>query len=143
MKTASRILIMMILSTSAWADNSGLSSKTFVIPDTGWVHLVFFDIWSNPEEPLKDLPSSLGENVVRVGVQPHMNVTHQQLSKYEASLPESLPLLLDTHFTLMREYDVWELPVHILLYNGEKKFSGDYPEMLEFIESNNLEQHHD
>ena len=135
MKITGIVLLVLSLLTPAWADNPHASADGAIIPRNAWVQLVFFDLWGTPEEIHKTVASIQGLPVTRIGVVPQLNVTQQHIAEYQISHPESAPLMLDTHFTLMRQYDIWELPVHVLLFNGEKRFAGDYPALQAFIKN--------
>ncbi|NRB41989.1 MAG: redoxin domain-containing protein [Pseudomonadales bacterium] len=110
------------------------SIKTFdgqalVLEDSKLTHLIFQDIWNSyeglgEEARVAALPKAFVNNSQQVWVQPGMNVTEAQLAEYQRYYPHVKPLVLDRGYRLMRSLGGWDLPLHVILNDGKKVFSG-------------------
>ncbi len=135
------LFLMLLLTLPAKAENyRTLQGAEIQIPQQGWAHLVFIDLWQSysgegPERVLVQLPTEVREKMFRLWVQPRLNLMEADLQGYQQAFPTSTPLVLDEQFSLMRRYRVWQLPVHVLLRDGEKVFAGSDAELIEFIDS--------
>ena len=97
-------------------------------------HLIFQEIWSSyegqgEEARVAALPKTFLANSQQIWVQPDINVTEAQLAEYQDYFPQVAPLVLDRGFSLMRSFGGWDLPLHIILKNGKKIFSGSGDEL--------------
>jgi peroxiredoxin len=92
-------------------------------------HLIFQEIWSSYENQGEEtrvaaLPKAFIESSQQIWIQPGINVTEAQLTEYQGYFPQVAPLVLDRGFSLMRSLGGWDLPLHVILKNGKKVFSG-------------------
>jgi len=97
-------------------------------------HLVFQEIWSSyeglgEEGRIAELPKVFLANSQQVWVQPGINVTQAQLIEYQGYFPQVKPLVLDRGYHLMRSMGGWDLPLHVILKDGKKVFSGNSEEL--------------
>ena len=97
-------------------------------------HFIFQNIWSSyegqgEEARVAALPKNFLANSQQIWVQPDLNVTEAQLAEYQGYFPQVAPLVLDRGFNLMRSFGGWDLPLHIILKNGKKVFSGGGDEL--------------
>lgn len=97
-------------------------------------HLIFQEIWSSyegqgEEARVASLPNVFTDNSQQIWVQPGINVTEAQLTEYQGYFPQVAPLVLDRGFSLMRSLGGWDLPLHVILKDGEKVFSGNGDEL--------------
>lgn len=137
-----RLLLLLVLSLTLPAQAESyrtLQGAEVEIPKEGWAHLVFIDLWQSysgegPERVLAQLPTQVREKMFRLWVQPRLNLIDADLHAYQQAFPGSTPLVLDDHFAVMRRHGVWQLPVHVLLRDGEKVFTGGDAELIEFID---------
>ena len=97
-------------------------------------HLIFQEIWSSyeglgEEGRVAELPKLFIKNSQQVWVQPGINVTQAQLAEYQGYFPQVKPLVLDRGYRLMRSMGGWDLPLHVILKDGKKVFSGNGEEL--------------
>lgn len=134
------LLITLLLTLPAQAESyRTLNGAELEIPEQGWAHLVFIDLWQSyggegPEQVLDQIPKNVRENMFRLWIQPRLNLIDDDMRDYQQAFPESTPLVIDDHFDLMRQHGVWQLPVHVLLRDGKKVFAGSNVELIEFID---------
>ncbi|MDO6525945.1 hypothetical protein Q4519_09665 [Motilimonas sp. 1_MG-2023] len=141
MKAINKILIAAVTSaaftTSAFAAADQTSISGEVISLDSATHLIFFDVWASyqgagPEQTLAALPKSFSQQFSPVWVQPQINVTPAQLSEFQQFYPDVKPIVLDKGFQLIRQYDVWQSPHHVLLEQGQVVFSGNGQQLIDF-----------
>ncbi|MBY4677750.1 hypothetical protein [Marinobacterium arenosum] len=130
--------MLALLSSSAMADYRSLADQPLSLEQQGWQHLVFVNIWDSyaglgPETLVEQLPASFSQQVQRIWVAPDLNVTEAYLRDYQQAFPASKPLLIDHQYQLMRQYDLWQTPAHVLLKDGKVQFSGNGDELQHFI----------
>jgi len=97
-------------------------------------HLVFQEVWSSyegqgEEDRVALLPKRFTAKSQQVWVQPGINVTDAQLTEYQGYYPHVKPLVLDRSFQLMRSLNAWDIPLHVILNDGKKVFSGNGSEL--------------
>ncbi|BAJ00707.1 hypothetical protein SVI_0736 [Shewanella violacea DSS12] len=103
--------------------------QSLVLQDSKLTHLIFQDIWSSyegqgEEARIAALPKAFVKNSQQVWVQPEINVTESQLAEFQRYYPQVKPLVLDRGYRLMRSQGGWSLPLHVILKDGKKVFSG-------------------
>jgi len=97
-------------------------------------HLIFQEIWSSyeglgEEGRVAELPKLFLTNSQQVWVQPGINITQAQLAEYQGYFPQVKPLVLDRGYRLIRSMGGWDLPLHVILKDGKKIFSGNGEEL--------------
>lgn len=137
---ASLPLLAVLVSSAALAEVRSIN-KTPIDLDNGQVHIVFLDIWNSyhtgePLATVEALPSRYTEGVMFVWVQPQFNVTELQLKEFQSTFPKHRPLVLDTNFSLLRQYGLWETPAHVILNEGRVVFSGNSNGLVEYVRNN-------
>ncbi|HEY7885467.1 MAG TPA: hypothetical protein VIC08_11015 [Cellvibrionaceae bacterium] len=138
-----RLFIFLLTLTclpSAYAETNlkALSGEILTLPQRGWVHLVFFNLWDSygdtgARQTLALLPETFNAQATTVWIQPRINVTDAQLRKFQQEFPEVKPLVVDEGFTLMRHYGHWQLPAHVILHDGTTVFSGTSDAMQNYV----------
>lgn len=108
--------------------------QTLLLDKNKLTHLVFQDVWSSYEGQGEEarvglLPKRFTTKSQQVWVQPGINVTAAQLTEYQGYFPQVKPLVLDRGFHLMRSLNAWEMPLHVILNDGKKVFSGNGSEL--------------
>ena len=103
--------------------------QSLVLQDNKLTHLIFQDIWSSyegqgEEARIVALPKAFVNNSQQIWVQPGINVTQAQLAEFQGYYPQVKPLVLDHGYRLMRSLGGWDLPLHVILNDGNKVFSG-------------------
>ena len=104
--------------------------QQLVLDKTKVQHLVFMNIWdtyegNGAELEINELPELFKQQAQQIWVQPEINVTLAQLHEFQSYYPSFTPLILDKEFALMRALNVWDTPYHVLIQNGQTKFSGN------------------
>lgn len=104
-------------------------------------HLVFQDAWASyggqgEEARVAALPELFLNASEQVWVQPEINITEAQLHEYQGYFPKVTPLVLDRAFTLMRSLGSWDLPLHVIVKDGQQVFSGNGTELQLFTGQN-------
>jgi peroxiredoxin len=97
-------------------------------------HLIFQEIWRSyngqgEEALVAALPKAFIDRSQKVWVQPGINVTDAQLIEFQGYFPQVAPLVLDNGFSLLRSIGDWDLPLHVILKDGKKLFSGNGDEL--------------
>lgn len=100
-------------------------------------HIIFQEIWSSyeglgEEARVAALPLDYRQISQQLWVQPEINITEAQLQEYQGYYPQVKPLVLDRGFRLMRSLGGWDLPLHVILKDGKKVFSGSGTELTAF-----------
>jgi peroxiredoxin len=103
--------------------------------------LIFQEIWSSyegqgEEARVAALPKTFIDISQQVWVQPGINVTEAQLSEYQGYFPQMKPLVLDHGYRLMRSLGNWDLPLHVIIKDGKKVFSGSGEQLSAFALAN-------
>lgn len=143
---AASLLILLGASFSSQADEAEkiklshlhtFDGQPLIFKQGQLTHLIFQEIWSSYEGQGEEsrvvfLPKIFMDNSQQIWVQPEMNVTKAQLTEYQGYYPQVTPLVLDRGFGLMRSLGGWELPLHVILKNGKKVFSGSGEELTTF-----------
>lgn len=114
--------------------------QPITVKENTLTHLVFQEIWTSyeghgEERLLATLPQVFRDNTQTIWVQPGINVTHAQLAEYQGYFPKISPLVLDQGHQLMRSMGGWDLPLHVLLKDGEKVFAGKSEQLSALVES--------
>lgn len=132
-------LIISLGTANSDASSSLDNMETFagqpvVIESSKLTHLIFQEIWSSyeglgEEARVAALPSAFIHGSQQIWVQPGMNVTEAQLTEYQGYYPQVTPLVLDQGYRLMRSLEGWDLPLHVILKDGKKVFSGSGDEL--------------
>ena len=142
LKPVMRILLASIIATlfltSAQAEfNPALKAfdgQPINIDSEKITHLIFQEIWTSyeglgEENRVDSLPLSFRSNSQRIWIQPGLNVTLAQLAEYQSYFPKIQPLVLDEGYKLMRAFDRWDLPLHVIIDHGNVVFSGSGEEL--------------
>lgn len=136
-------VLMMLMAASnghASLDNMETFDGQPVVIESGKVtHLIFQEIWSSyeglgEEALIAALPKVFTDTSQQVWVQPGINVTEAQLTEYQGYYPQVKPLVLDRGYELMRSLGGWELPLHVILKDGKKVFSGSGDELTQWLQ---------
>ena len=101
-------------------------------------HLVFIDIWrsyngAGDEAMLDKLPKSFLQTSQKIWLQGEFNVTETQLSQFQQFFPNASPLILDKGSKIMRAFNVWQSPYHVLLKEDDVIFSGDGQSLQKYV----------
>lgn len=142
---ASSLLILLGASLSSQAiaaetielnDLRAFDGEPIILKEDKMTHLIFQEIWSSYEGQGEEalvaaLPKAFTSNSQQVWVQPGINVTTAQLAEFQGHFPQVAPLVLDRGFSLMRSFGGWDLPLHVILKDGKKIFSGNGDELTE------------
>jgi len=101
-------------------------------------HLVFIDVWRSyegkgDEKMIAALPNIFLKQSQQIWIQPEINVTNAQLAEFQQYFSHIKPLVIDKKFALMRAFNVWQSPFHVLLEDNKKIFSGDATALSAFI----------
>ena len=136
------VLMTLLAATSSYANLDNM--KTFdgqpVVIESGKVtHLIFQEIWSSyeglgEEARVAALPKTFIDSSQQIWVQPGINVTEAQLTEYQGYYPQVKPLVLDRGYQLMRSLGGWELPLHVIIKEGKKVFSGSGDELTQWLQ---------
>lgn len=132
------LALLCIPAAHAETELTTLDGDPLVLPETGWVHLVFFDLWASygdnsVRQTIAALPESFNKQTTTVWIQPRMNVTDAQLHEFQQQFTEVSPLVVDEGFELMRRYGHWQLPAHVILHNGDTVFSGNSHALQDYV----------
>ena len=105
---------------------------------TKLTHLVFIDVWRSyegkgEEKMIASLPDVFLKQSQQIWIQPEINVTKAHLTEFQQYFSDVKPLVMDKKFTLMRAFNVWQSPFHILLQGEKEIFSGDGAALSAFI----------
>ncbi|MBL4800060.1 MAG: redoxin domain-containing protein [Oleispira sp.] len=135
-------LMILLAAASSYASLDNM--KTFdghpIIIESGKVtHLIFQEIWSSyeglgEEARIAALPKDFTDTSQQIWVQPGINVTAAQLTEYQGYYPQVKPLVLDRGYQLMRSFGEWELPLHVIIKDGKKVFSGNGDELTQWLQ---------
>lgn len=115
-------------------DLKAFDGQPVILKKDKMTHLIFQDIWSSyegqgEEARVAALPKAFTVNSQQIWVQPGINVTAAQLAEFQGYFPQVEPLVLDNGFSLMRSVGGWDLPLHVILKDGKKIFSGNGDEL--------------
>lgn len=129
---------LLLVSVTAFAEVKTIDDRIINL-EAGRMHIIFIDIWSvygsnEPVESIENLPASYSSSVEYVWVQSGFNVLKSQLVEFQKAYPIATPLVLDDNFSLIRAYNLWQSPSHVVLENGEVLFSGDTSALLSYVE---------
>lgn len=110
------------------------SGQPVAIEKSKLTHLIFQEIWSSyeglgEEARVTALPKTFIDSSQQVWVQPGINVTAAQLTEYQGYYPQIKPLVMDHGYRLMRSLKEWDLPLHVILKDGKRVFSGSGDEL--------------
>ena len=108
--------------------------QSLVLENSKLTHLIFQDIWNSyeglgEEARIAALPKAFVNNSQQIWVQPGINVTEAQLAEFQGYYPQVTPLVLDHGHRLMRSLGAWDFPLHVILKDGNKVFSGSGEEL--------------
>lgn len=137
------VLILMTVLFRAEAEESistqlqslkSFDGQPVVLEKNKLTHLIFQEIWSSyegqgEEARVAALPKVFADNSQQIWIQPEINVTVAQLTEFQGYYPQVRPLVLDRGFSLMRSLKRWDLPLHVILKDGKKVFSGNGDEL--------------
>ena len=114
------------------------SGQAVSIDNRKTTHLIFMDIWSSyggfgDEAKVASLPPVFLAQTQQLWLQPEINVTQPQIAEFEQAFPKVTPIILDRGFNIMRKFNVWKSPYHLLLKNGKQEFAGNIDELQIYI----------
>lgn len=139
MKYFSIALLLLINVARAEVLGTSVSGKVVEINREHRTHLVFFDIWKDGyAEPgvwqqLKALPEAYWRSTRIVWIQPRINITDTQIKSFIDKHETYTPIVVDEDFSMMRQYQVWKTPIHVVLEDGSPIFSGGIKQLNEFV----------
>lgn len=138
------ILLSLVLFTGvlhAQTLGTSIGGTALEIDSEKSTHLVFFDIWQDgyadpsPWHHIQDLPENYRRDTQFIWIQPRINITDAQIKEFVANHRQFTPLLVDEDFSLMRRFQVWQTPVHVVVENESVVFKGDASDFDKFISS--------
>jgi len=114
------------------------SGQVVSIDKEKMTHLIFMDIWSSygglgDETAVASLPNVFLAQSQQLWLQPEINVTLAQLAEFEQAYPQVTPLILDRGFNIMRTFNVWQSPYHLIIKGGKREFAGSINELQVYI----------
>lgn len=124
------LLSLWLVASAAQADYTNLAGEPVQLAGPGLQHLVFVDIWQSyagngPEPHVAALSQSFQQQASTVWIALDINVTPAYVQDYQQAFPTSKPMLIDTGHKLMRRYQLWQTPAHVVLKDGETLFAGN------------------
>jgi len=117
---------------------TSLMGKAVVQDKSKLTHLVFIDVWRSyegkgDEEMINALPHQFLKQSQKIWIQPDINVTKAQLVEFQQYFSQVTPLVVDKKFVLMRAFNIWQSPYHVLLKGNKEIFSGDASALSAFV----------
>ncbi|MEJ2765789.1 redoxin domain-containing protein [Photobacterium sp. MCCC 1A19761] len=120
------------------AGKSTIHGRSLTLPAHKTAHLVFMDIWNSyagqgAEQFIAALPEEFLAQSQQIWIQPEINVTTAQLKEFQGYYPMVAPLVLDRSQQLLRQFQFWQTPSHVLVEEGKVVFQGDNTALLRYL----------
>ncbi|UXI00980.1 peroxiredoxin family protein [Photobacterium sp. TY1-4] len=120
------------------AEKPTIHGRFLTLPEHKTAHLVFMDIWNSyagqgAEQFVAALPEDFLAQSQQIWIQPEINVTTAQLKEFQGYYPMVAPLVLDRSQQLLRQFQFWQTPSHVLVEEGKVVFQGDNTALLRYL----------